>query len=302
MLTRPALLQPGDRIRIVAPSGPVVERDRFDAGIAWLRRIGLEPVYDENVFTRTGYLAGSDQRRYDEMAAALNDPDAAAIWFARGGYGATRLLSEFDTGMVNKKPRWLIGFSDATAFHSLWQRAGVQSLHAVNITGLVRWSETAQQRLRDYLFNSTMPPLTGTAVTGNGSVSGVLAGGNLTLLASMVGTGYLPSLRDTIVFIEDVAERPYRLDRYLTQLQQSGAFAGVRGFVIGQLTNCDDPPEQNHHCSALEVVCEILKPLEVPVLANIAVGHERSSMPLPLGAEAHLDIDRGELSFDSAKI
>ena len=114
----------------------------------------------------------------------------------------------------------------------------------------------------------------------------------------MVGTSYLPSLRGAIVFFEDVAERPYRLDRYLTQLLQAGAFAGVRGFVIGQLTKCDDPPEQEHGCSALEVICNVLEPLKVPLLANVSVGHERSSLPLPLGAEVILDVDNNEIRFD----
>jgi muramoyltetrapeptide carboxypeptidase len=300
MLQRPPLLKPGDRVRIIAPSGPVIERERFECGIAWLHEIGLQPVYDDGydagVFARSAYLAGSDQRRRDELQSALDDAEAAAIWCARGGYGATRLLPAFDPAVLARcPPRWLIGFSDATALHGLWQRTGLQSLHAANITGIVRWSEQARTLLRDYLFTGLLPTLAGETLYGHGIVQAPLAGGNLTLLAAMAGTAYLPDLSGTIVFLEDVGERPYRLDRYLTQLQQAGAFAAVRGFVIGQLTNCSDPPDQIESCDALQTVHTLLQPLGVPILARLTVGHERDSRPLPLGARMVMDLDAGEL-------
>lgn len=298
-LTQPALLKPGDRVRIVAPSGPVVERERFDQGIAWLHEIGLEPCYDDGLFVRSAYLAGSDERRCREFQTALDDDTAAAIWFARGGYGATRLLPYLSVGQIAARPRWLIGFSDASAVHALWQRAGLVSLHAANITGLVRWSPPAREQLCGYLFTGWSAPLHGDTIYGGaqGCVRGRLAGGNLTVLASLAGTGYLPDYAGTIFFLEDVGERPYRLDRYLTQLGQSGAFDGVRGFVIGQLSGCVDPPDQDAGCSALEAVCNVLAPLGVPILAGVAVGHGRSSLPLSLGTTAVMNLSAGQLQF-----
>jgi muramoyltetrapeptide carboxypeptidase len=300
-LRRPGLLQPGDRVRIVAPSGPVVERERFSEGIAWLREIGLQPDYDDDIFARSSYLAGSDERRRAELLAALADDTAAAIWFARGGYGATRLLPYLSAQQVAGRPRWLIGFSDATALHGLWQRAGLQSLHAANITGVMRWSEPARTQLYRYLFTGWLPALQGTVLCGHeqGCVQGILSGGNLTVLAALAGTGYLPVFAGTIVFLEDVAERPYRLDRYLTQLCQSGAFAGVRGFVIGQLTRCVDPPDQDAGCSALDAIHSVLAPLGVPILADLAVGHESSSLPLPLGNTVILDMAARQLRLSA---
>jgi muramoyltetrapeptide carboxypeptidase len=123
-------------------------------------------------------------------------------------------------------------------------------------------------------------------------------GGNLTVFAALAGTPYLPSLRGAIVFFEDVAERPYRLDRSLTQLCQSDAFAGVAGFVIGQLTHCTDPTGQDSGCSALAAICSVLEPLGVPILADVSVGHERTSLPLPLGATTVLDATAGEIRFE----
>ena len=292
----PPRLKAGDRIRIVAPSGPV-DRERFMRGVAMLQDWGLRPVFSKRVFTRTGYLAGDDELRLAELNAALADPEAAAIWCGRGGYGMTRLLPLLEPGRIAERPRWLVGFSDITPLHALWQRAGWQSLHGAVMTNLADWGEAARGLLRGWLFDGVMPALTGTALSGDRPVVGPVLGGNLTVLASLAGTPYLPDLRGAIVFLEDVGERPYRLDRYLTQLVQAGAFIGTAGFVIGQLTDCVDPPGKDDGCNALDAVHAVLEPLGLPILAELPVGHENSSLPLPLGAPAVLDPSAATLSF-----
>ena len=295
LLYRPVLLKPGDSVRIVAPSGPV-DREQLDRGITCLEHeFGLHALVDEGVFARDAYLAGSDQRRLSEFNQALEDDDIKAIWFARGGYGATRLLPSIQQQLIAQRQPWLIGFSDATALHALWQKTGLQSVHAAGVTSLPHWSAEACRLLRDYLFQGEVPSLQGITTSGDTVVQGPLMGGNLTVFAALAGTGYLPDLTGSIVFLEDVGERPYRLDRSLTQLCQAGAFEGVLGFAIGQLTSCHDP--KNYGRDALTAICNVLEPLRVPLITQLPVGHESSSFALPLGKTAVLDANSGTLSF-----
>ena len=294
-LVLPPPLRSGDEVHIVAPSSPF-PREPFEVGVEIIRAAGFRPVFDDGLFTTSRYLAGDDDRRGAELVAAIRSPEARAVWVARGGYGATRLLPLVEAGLVGRNPKWLIGFSDATALHALWCRAGVVSLHGPNVTTLGDWSETASDWVWKRLTGSGgQQRLNGRLVAGRGSVSGVLQGGNISVLGSLVGTGYLPSYRGAIVVLEDVGERPYRLDRTLNQLCQAGAFAGVAGFVIGQLTGCGEPPGQTVDYDAGTVVGELLASRGVPVLAEVAVGHEPSSYPLPLGVPATIDCARDDL-------
>lgn len=298
-LHRPPLLARGDRVAIVAPSGPV-DPARFFAGIECLRDWGLEPVFDasENgVLARKGFLAGNDQRRLAELQAALDDRDNKAIWLARGGYGAARLLDALSCDAIDRAGRWLIGFSDASALHALWARAGWQSMHAAVVSNVADWSPPARAALAGWLFEGVGAVLHAKAVAGaERAVTGRLAGGNITVLASLCGTAMLPDWREAIVFLEDIGEAPYRLNRSLWQLRQSGAFDGVVGFAIGQLSHCHDP--RDYGCSALDAVLEVLEHFDVPVLCGLDVGHDRSSWSLPFGALAHLDPRSKSLRYD----
>jgi len=292
MATLPPLLRKGDAVRLVAPSGPF-DRDRFAAGVACLEHAGLVPIYDDGLFARQGYLAGSDARRAAELCAAMADESAAALWLARGGYGATRILPAVAPSLARSRPKWLVGFSDATALHALWQRQGWASLHGPNMTTLAGWGAAARRDLWAWLLQGAGPVLSGRTLRGRGQLQAEVTGGNLTVLAAMAGGGFLPSWVGRIVLLEDVGERPYRLDRALTTLAQAGALQGVAAFVIGQLTDCDAPAGDG----ALAVIVEVLAQLapEVPILAELAVGHEPSSQALPLGVPATLDLDGGEL-------
>lgn len=293
---RPPLLAPGDRVRVVAPSGPV-NREPFLAGIEIVRSWNLTPLFDDGVFARDGYLAGNDRRRLAEFNAALGDDGAAAVWLARGGYGAARLLPQLSLARVARRPRWLVGFSDASALHALWARAGLQSLHGAVITNLAAWGEAAREQLRRRLFAGLPGELAGTAYSGNGSVCGPLLGGNITVLASLVGSGYLPDFDGAVVFFEDVGELPYRLDRSLTQLRQAGVLDKAAGFAVGQLTHCVDKRGPEYSNGALDAVCGVLQVFGKPILTGLPVGHEDSSWALPFGARVELDPVAGRLYF-----
>jgi len=283
---------------VIAPSG-AFDAEEFERGLAWLRGLGLQPVFSADVHERAAYLAGSDARRGRELGAAIADPDAVGVWCARGGYGSARLLPAHPPRALTARPKWLFGFSDATALHALWRRAGVASLYAANVTTLSKWEAAGRECLREWLASGAMAPLKGITVYGSRVVHGAVAGGNLSVLASLAGTGYLPSFRGALLFIEDVNEQPYRLDRCLTQLLQAGAFDGVRGLLIGQLTACGRAdPEENSEI-ALKTLCRLLEPLELPLLAGLPVGHEMNAMPLPFGIPAVLDPATGQLRVEA---
>lgn len=293
MLSVPRPVQPGDLVRVVAPSG-CFDRDAFITGLAYLERAGLRVSYEEGVLSRRLYLAGDDDRRARELEAALADPLVRVIWSARGGYGATRLLPRLDVARVRAAGRWLVGFSDATALHAVWGRAGLASIHGANVTTLASWSDAARGELFALLAGAPSSSYPGTVLRGGPCARGRLLGGNLTTLASMAGTGALPSAEGAILFLEDVGERPYRLDRSLTQLRQAGALEGVRGIAIGQLTGCDEA--NNPDIQALGGIAEALAGLRIPVLTGLPLGHEPSSRAVLLGGLAELDPEAATLT------
>lgn len=269
----------------IAPSG-CFERERFVAGLARLERAGLRVRYQDGVYARHRYLAGDDSRRTAELAAALADPEAKALWIARGGYGAARLLPAIAPERVSALPRWLVGFSDATVLHALWARAGLVSLHGPNVTTLPAWSDEARSELFELLAAPAERTYAGRTLRDGPPARGRLLGGNLTVLASLAGTGALPSFEGAILLLEDVDERPYRLDRSLTQLRLAGSLRGIRAVVIGQLTGCEAPQSD---IGAHDVLVDALAGLDVPIVSDLPFGHEPSARAVLLGTSAELD-------------
>lgn len=291
-LLLPPLLREGDRVRVVAPSG-AFDRHRFSTGESLLRHAGLVPVYHERIFSRHRYLAGPDEARLAELREALADPEAKAIWIARGGYGATRLLPGIIREDVVTHPKWLIGFSDTSALHARWQKEGLVTMHGPNVTTLDSWGHDARQALWSWLFRGAGEPLRGRPTEG-GVVEGTLWGGNLTVLAAMAGGGHLPRFQQSILLLEDIGERPYRLDRSFTALVQAGAFQGVVGVALGQLTACE---EREAPYGPAEVLRErITQELGVAVVEGFELGHDPTSWAVPLGLRAVLDPGAGTLS------
>ena len=296
-MKRPNNLQEGSRVRIVAPCG-VFDQERFQSGVDMLEKAGFITVFDDSIFASHRYLAGDDARRLEEMTAALKDEEAAAIWVARGGYGATRLVDQIAPEWVSRANKWLIGFSDVTALHALWTRAGVHSIHGANITTLGDWGPDARAELYGLLKSSPEQKFDGAVLSGEGRAQGRVMGGNLAVLTALLGTGQLPDFRGAVVVLEDIGERPYKLDRMLTQHRQAKTFEGVKAVVIGQLTGCDPRPEADF--KTLDVVAENLAHLDVPVLSNVALGHEGSSRAVTLGATGIVDTMDATFTIDRA--
>ncbi|HQR28946.1 MAG TPA: LD-carboxypeptidase [Anaeromyxobacteraceae bacterium] len=279
-------------VRIIAPSGPF-DPDAFEKGLGVLRdRLGLVPRMREDVFARAGYLAGDDARRLAEWHEAASDPEARAVWCARGGYGAVRLLPRLEAARILHPPKVFVGFSDITALHVLLNRNGLVTVHGPVVTQLGRLGAPSLDHLEGLLFGGvppvsdrrspTPPPGRGVLASATlrpGVASGPLVGGSLTVLASLCGTPWQPRFAGGVVFLEDVGERPYRIDRMLMQLRLAGALDRVAGLAVGQFTQCDDPDLEG-----VEVVRRVAWDLGVPTVEGIPAGHEDEHFALPLGS------------------
>ncbi len=300
---RPRALRPGARIHIAAPSGPVPP-DRLEAGIAALRA-ALGPLAGEfslapNLAARAGYFAGDDDTRLAALATALADPEIDAIVCARGGYGLTRLLARLDPARLAAAPKLIVGFSDVTALLA-WAHVctGLVGVHGPVITQLGELGSDDHQRLALLLAGDDPGALVADAgvVLRGGCVEGPLVAANLELLRSLVGTRFMPSLAGCVLALEEVGERPYRIDRALTQLLSSGALRGVRGVAVGQLHACEEPATGNPDSPSAEaVVLERLGVLGVPLVTGFPFGHAPTrNAALPFGSRVRLDADNAAL-------
>ncbi|MDR8409262.1 LD-carboxypeptidase [Nonomuraea sp. 3-1Str] len=287
-------IRPGDTVAVVAPSGPP-DAALLKRGVERLEGLGLKVVAGGRVLDRQElpYLAGSDADRAADLQAAWCDPAVTAVFCARGGYGAARLLGLIDwDAMRAAGPKTLVGSSDITALHHVFAaELGVPTLHGPmpacdTIAGGDAPEPVSWEHLRAALTGQA-PPVTGDRALAPGRAEGVLAGGNLSLLASMCGTRHHPSFDGKIVLLEDIGEEPYRIDRMLTQLLQAGAFDGVRGLVLGSWVDCGDPAP---------VLRDRLLPLGVPVLAGLPVGHGSPQLSVWLGAPAVIDTESCSLA------
>ncbi len=285
----PPPLEPGSRLRVIAPSSPF-DRALVLRGLGWLaERYRVE--FDPGLFSREGYLAGSDARRLDELTRALTDPGVAGVLAARGGYGLTRIAHRTPVEELRAAPRWLVGFSDVTALHVEASRCRVASWHAPNVAGLGR-SDPALRAAWIHALEAPSPPLQidALSVWRGGRAVGRLFGGNLTVLFTCAAAGRLTIPDGAVLLLEDVSEQTYRLDRMLTALQVGGHLDRVSACAVGDFTDCAAGP---YGVEATAVLAERLLQLGVPVLAGVPAGHGNRNLPLPLGTRVIVDGDRG---------
>ncbi len=302
----PPRLRPGDRIGVVAPSGPVLKR-YMAAGLRVLEQAGFRPRLGRHLYDRRGHLAGSDGARAEDLNRMLRDPDIRCVLMARGGYGAMRIAEYVDWGAMGRDPKIFAGYSDATFLHLGFQaRSGVRTLHGPNLHGLgfgrrgeiTRWlSWLTQPRPADGTRELAAPRRLG----GAGSTTGRVIGGNLALIHHAACTRYLPSLRGAILFFEEVNEPPYKIDAMLTHLALAGMMRGLRGVAMGDFVNCVPKPK-HRELTLRQVLDDHLGGLGVPAQGGIRAGHGKRNLPLPLGARATLDPRRGRLIFEEGLV
>ena len=296
----PPPLAPGARVALVAPAGPLRGADDVARAEANARAFGWEPVVAPHALAHEGYFAGRDALRLADLNAALRAPDVDAVWCLRGGYGAMRLLDGIDYDALGARPRPLLGYSDITALH-LAVAARVPSLVTFH-------APTARAELTPFSRDSLARAVVAQAdpcgaapqarTLRPGRAGGRLVGGNLALVAALVGTPYAARCDDAILVLEDVTEPVYRIDRMLRQLLLSGALARCRAIVFGHCTSCPEEYEDDGRRSLDEVVREIADAAGVPALAGVPLGHVPDQWTLPLGAWAEVDADARTLHVD----
>ncbi len=283
-------------MRVVAPAGPV-PREGFAAGAAVLgRRYALR--FGDELFSREGYLAGSDERRLSELTAALADPEARAVVLARGGYGLLRILPFLDPAALAARPVPIVGFSDGTALLAHAARAGVAAVHGPVVTQLPNLPASDHEALFRLLEQGSPGVLLeGLEALVPGRARGPLVGGNLEVFSRLVGTPYMPDVTGAILFIEDLGERPYRIDRLVTHLDLAGVFSAVEGVVVGDFSSCVEPePTRASSPTAAEVLVERLGRLAIPVAIGGLFGHGTRNLALPYGCACELDAFGGTLT------
>jgi muramoyltetrapeptide carboxypeptidase len=287
----PELLQKGDRIRIVAPAGKV-SKEKVLPGIELLQDVGYEVLIGKHVFDRHFQFAGTDQQRVADFQEAINDPQTKAIVCARGGYGSVRIIEKLDFSSFQKNPKWLVGFSDITVFHSVLNKLGLASIHGAMPAFFLENKKPTKS------FHSLMEVLT----SGNcevkfeshtlnckGNCSGELVGGNLSLLYSIQGTPWQLETQGKILLIEDLSEYLYHLDRMMQNLKLSGQLSGLAGLVVGGFTEMLDN-ESPYGKSAYEIIREAVDGCHFPVCFDFPSGHIPKNLSLVLGANYQLKV------------
>jgi muramoyltetrapeptide carboxypeptidase len=291
-LRKPRALRDGATFGIAAPGGPV-DSEQLAAGEALLREAGFRTVRREDLLAARGYLAGDDDRRAKELMELVADPGVDAILCARGGYGCDRILPRLDAARFRAAAKPLVGYSDITAL-LLWQRrcAGLMGFHGPMLDRGADLEPEALDGLLCLLRGRAALPLELRGEgRGGGQAEGRLVGGSLTLVAASLGTFWEIDTRGAILMLEDVGERPYRIDRMLQQLHGAGKLDVAAGIGIGDFSTCLDERFPGHDAEA--VIEETVRPLGVPLVAGLPFGHVRCNRAWPLGARATIDADRG---------
>lgn len=286
-LILPAAIRGGARVALVSPSGPITHPDDLQRASDNARANDWEPVLAQHAGAESGYLAGTDAERLSDLNAAIRDQSIDAIWCVRGGYGAMRLLDKVDYAALRRTPKPIMGFSDITALHCAIQRCcGLISFHAPTARGSL--SDFSRDSIRRAVVEHT--DSCGVAEQAReirpGRVTGRLVGGNLALVASLVGTPFAADLTDSILVLEDVNEPLYKVDRMLQQLLLAGAFAACRAIVFG---DCSGGEENESTTGLDELLASFAERLRIPCLAGIPLGHIADQWTIPLGAQATLD-------------
>lgn len=316
-LLKPSALRPGDTVGVIAPSTFVSDPDKIALAQRTLEYFGLKAKFGRGLGKRPLYLGNSVEERVEDLHAMFRDPDVRAVFAVRGGYGASQLLDRIDYSIIRQNPKIFVGYSDITALHlAIQKHAGVITFHGPVL--LSEFTSYTQSCWKKALFETTpLGPLTNPKESNKlrphhilrtvrpGQARGRLIGGNLSLVAATMGTPYEIETAGRILFIEDVDEQPYSIDRMLTQLRLAGKLQQAAGIIFGECNDCrprDYKPSFDLAFSLGEVVDGILGKTKVPVLAGLTIGHTDDQLTLPEGAMATLDADRGELIVEEAGV
>lgn len=291
----PPWLKPGDRLKVIAPSGNLRSKVEFDQGVAIWRSHGYKIDISPQCDLTTGYLAGKDTDRRNALQEAWEDPRYQGIICARGGYGSARILENWEWERLDlSSPKWLIGFSDVTALLWSLSQAGIASIHGPVLTTLSSEPDWSIKRLFSLVKGEKVPPLQGKG-WGGGQVTGTLLPGNLTVATHLLNTPHQPPLNDVIIALEEVNEAPYRIDRLLTYWKMLGKLQQVKAIALGRFSGCVVSPNISSW-ETMEVLSDRLEDLGIPIVSDLPFGHSGANAALIVGERVELDGDRGLLT------
>jgi len=299
----PPPLAPGDRIGVAAPGGPV-RREALDRGLAYLAARGYQPVAGRNLARRHAYLAGDDRERLEDLNRLIADPAIRAVWFARGGYGSARIVEGVDFAALRRSPKALIGYSDVTVLQSAaWTEARLPTWHGPLVSELgdpALFDETSLWGALSGTATALSHAYPAASVARPGAGEGLLLGGCLSILVSLVGTPYEPPLDGAVLFWEEVNEEPFRIDRMLGHLRLAGRLAKLQGMVVGRLVNCGAQDPLNDVPLA-EILETQLAGTAFPVVVDFPAGHCAAKRTLPIGRMVRLDTAALRLAVTGAE-
>ena len=295
-MIQPPYLKAGDTVAIVAPSGVLKNRnDEVNRAKKLLESWKLHVVIGKNVFSQADHFAGTDQERCEDFQSALDDPKIKAIWSARGGYGTVRILDKLDYTQFLKQPKWVIGYSDITALHNQIHNLGVQTLHAIMAVSLPSNLSDIEQSIATFkntIFGQSLSyTLKGSTYNKTGEAKGPLVGGNLTILHTMLGSKESLDTSGKILFIEEIGEYKYHIDRMLQSLKRAGYFDNCKGVIVGDMSRMRKNTTL-WGTSIEQLILDALSDYDFPIAFNMPAGHEKDNRALILGREVSLKVEK----------
>jgi muramoyltetrapeptide carboxypeptidase len=301
---QPPYLKAGDTVAIVAPSGILIGREgEIQQAVSLLKSWGLHAKVGEHVFSKANHFAGTDAQRCEDLQNAMDDPEISAIWCARGGYGTVRILDKLDYTQFQKHPKWVIGYSDITALHNQLHVNGFQSLHAIMCVSLTKDLSELDGSVETFklaLFgNPTNYDLDYSPYNRLGEASGELVGGNLSILYAMLGSNESIDTSGKILFIEEIGEYKYHIDRMLQSLKRAGYFENCKGLIVGDMSKLRKNTTV-WGTSIEQLILDALTEYDFPIAFGMPAGHEKKNLALPFGMTVNLKVakDKTLVSFE----
>lgn len=296
-LIQPELLKSGDTISILAPSGVLNNFDKkIEKAINIFKSWGLNVVLGNHIYDKNGHFAGTDKNREKDFQKALDNKNIKAIWCARGGYGAVRIIDKLNFDNYLKNPKWIIGFSDITVIHNKLNFLNSESIHAMMITGFedIGQNNDSLSKLKNVLFGDSLSySITSNKNNKTGKSEGIIVGGNLTLIQSTIGSKTELKMKDKILFIEEIGEYAYHIDRMLYSLKRAGYFENCKGLIVGQISDVKKNTTDFGR-SINELILDVLDEYNFPILFDFPAGHEKTNFPIILGRKVILDVSKSE--------
>ncbi|PKD44826.1 S66 peptidase family protein [Rhodohalobacter barkolensis] len=296
-LIRPKKLNKGDTVALTAPAGIVYDESEFDRMKRVLESFGLNVVFGEFVKERFGYLAGTDRERARDLNRFFADPEIDGIVAVRGGWGCARILPYLDFEMIKENPKIYCGFSDNTTLHMAFlHRSNLISFHGPN--GTSDWTDLTKQSFKSVLMDGDKAEFHSESeveIVFPGIVEGRLMGGNLSILTTTLGTDIQPDTKEAILFVEDIGEPVYKIDRMLVHLKQAGVLDNLNGFIFGRCAICPDPSDS--HFTLKEILQQHIRPLGIPAVMGMDISHDPDNFTIPQGVMARFDADQKYLKL-----